>query len=188
MRWLSVLPLLVLSLGGCRNDQAAAQFDACYQRCITPPPGDCRTGHEWCVVACRTGRDLKTRVIPHLAGAAEPVPDGPVTLTSSLAIETMGGVASPMIKRCADLPVEVTEVFSTATDNQSQVEMTLVIGDSPRAADNQVLGHFIFAGIPPAPRGGPQIQVRVRVEKNGVVSVVAKDLKTGRSQPVTTGG
>jgi molecular chaperone DnaK (HSP70) len=152
---------------------------------MAPPPSECKPGHEWCVLACRNGRDSYLRVAPHFGHDAEAIPNEPTALAHTLAIETLGAEAFALVQRCAALPVEVADTFSTAADNQPQVEIVLVAGESTRAAENQLLGRVILDGIPPAPRGVPQIEVRVRVERNGVISARAKDLKTGRVQAVS---
>lgn len=106
----------------------------------------------------------------------------------TLAIETMGGVATPMIERNTTVPAQKTEVFSTAADNQSQVEIHIVQGERPMAADNKSLGRFILDGIPPAPRGVPQIEVTFDIDSNGILKVTAKDKATGKSQNITITG
>lgn len=106
----------------------------------------------------------------------------------TLAIETMGGVATPMIERNTTVPAQKTEIFSTAADNQSQVEIHIVQGERPMAADNKSLGRFILDGIPPAPRGVPQIEVTFDIDSNGILKVTAKDKATGKSQDITITG
>ncbi len=103
----------------------------------------------------------------------------------TLAIETLGGVATPQIERNTTIPTRRTQVFSTAADNQTQVEIHVVQGERPMAADNKSLGKFILDGIPPAPRGVPQIEVTFDVDVNGILKVSAKDKATGRSQHIT---
>jgi len=103
----------------------------------------------------------------------------------TLAIETLGGVATAQIERNTTIPTRRTQVFSTAGDNQTQVEIHVLQGERPMAADNKSLGKFILDGIPPAPRGMPQIEVTFDVDANGILKVSAKDKATGRSQHIT---
>jgi molecular chaperone DnaK len=103
----------------------------------------------------------------------------------TLSIETLGGVASALIGRNTTIPTRKSEVFSTAGDNQPQVEIHVVQGERPLAADNKTLGRFILDGIPPAPRGVPQIDVTFDIDANGILKVTAKDRSTGRSQNIT---
>jgi molecular chaperone DnaK len=103
----------------------------------------------------------------------------------SLAIETMGGVATPQIERNTTIPTRRSQVFSTASDNQTQVEIHVLQGERPLADDNKSLGKFILDGIPPAPRGVPQIEVTFDIDANGILKVTAKDKATGRSQNIT---
>lgn len=103
----------------------------------------------------------------------------------TLSVETLGNVASPMIERNTTIPTRKSQVFSTASDNQSQVEIHVLQGERPMAADNKSLGKFILDGIPPAPRGVPQIEVTFDIDANGILKVTAKDKATGRSQDIT---
>ena len=103
----------------------------------------------------------------------------------SLSIETLGGVATRLIERNTTIPTRKSQVFSTATDNQSQVEIHVVQGERPMAADNKSLGTFVLDGIPPAPRGVPQIEVTFDINANGIIKVSAQDKATGRSQDIT---
>ncbi|MFN8463339.1 MAG: molecular chaperone DnaK [Anaerolineales bacterium] len=103
----------------------------------------------------------------------------------SLAIETLGGVATTQIERNTTIPTRKSQVFSTATDSQTQVEIHVLQGERPMAADNKSLGKFILDGIPPAPRGVPQIEVTFDVDANGILKVSAQDKATGRSQHIT---
>ncbi|MCD6290812.1 MAG: molecular chaperone DnaK [Anaerolineae bacterium] len=103
----------------------------------------------------------------------------------TLAIETLGGIATPMIERNTTIPTRKTQVFSTAADGQTQVEIVVVQGERPMARDNKVLGHFILDGIPPAPRGVPQIEVSFDIDANGILNVSARDKATGREQKIT---
>lgn len=102
----------------------------------------------------------------------------------TLAIETLGGVATPMISKNTTIPTSKTQIFSTAADNQTSVEIHVVQGERPMAADNKTLARFILDGIPPAPRGIPQIEVTFDIDANGILSVSAKDKATGKTQSV----
>ncbi|MFZ5856346.1 MAG: molecular chaperone DnaK [Chloroflexota bacterium] len=103
----------------------------------------------------------------------------------SLSIETLGGVATPQIERNTTIPTRKSQVFSTASDSQTQVEIHVLQGERPMAADNKSLGKFILDGIPPAPRGVPQIEVTFDIDANGILKVTAKDKATGRTQHIT---
>ena len=102
-----------------------------------------------------------------------------------MSIETLGGVATPQIDRNTTIPTRRSQVFSTASDNQTQVEIHVLQGERPMAADNKSLGKFILDGIPPAPRGVPQIEVTFDIDANGILKVTAADKATGRSQHIT---
>jgi molecular chaperone DnaK len=103
----------------------------------------------------------------------------------TLAIETLGGVATPMIPRNTTIPTKKTETFSTAADSQTEVEVHVLQGERPMAGQNRTLGKFKLAGIPPAPRGVPQIEVTFDIDANGILNVTAKDNATGKDQKVT---
>jgi len=103
----------------------------------------------------------------------------------TLAIETLGGVATPIIPRNTTIPTRKSQIFTTAADNQTQVEIHVVQGERPMAADNKSLGRFILDGIPPAPRGVPKIEVTFDIDANGILNVSARDLATGREQKIT---
>ena len=103
----------------------------------------------------------------------------------SLGIETLGGVTTRLIERNTTIPTRKSQIFSTAADNQTSVEIHVVQGERHMAADNITLGRFQLTGIPPAPRGVPQIEVTFDIDANGIVNVSAKDLGTGREQSIT---
>ncbi|MES2966235.1 MAG: Hsp70 family protein, partial [Patescibacteria group bacterium] len=102
----------------------------------------------------------------------------------SLGIETMGGVATKLIERNTHIPTKKEQVFSTASDNQTSTEIHITQGERPMATDNKSLGRFVLDGIPPAPRGVPQIEVVFDVDSNGVLKVTAKDKSTGKEQSI----
>ncbi len=102
----------------------------------------------------------------------------------TLAIETLGGVATPMIQKNTTVPTSKTQVFSTAADNQTSVEVVVTQGERPMAADNKVLARFLLDGIPPSPRGMPQVEVSCDIDANGILSVKAMDKASGKSQSV----
>ena len=103
----------------------------------------------------------------------------------SLGIETLGGVCTKLIERNTTIPVKKSQVFSTAADNQTQVDIHILQGEREFATDNKTLGRFALSGIAPAPRGIPQIEVTFDIDANGIVKVSAKDLGTGKSQDIT---
>ncbi|OGM24769.1 molecular chaperone DnaK [Candidatus Woesebacteria bacterium RIFCSPHIGHO2_01_FULL_39_32] len=106
----------------------------------------------------------------------------------TLAIETLGSVATPMIPRNTTIPTSKTEIFSTAADNQTQVEIHVTQGERPMASDNKSLGRFILDGIPPAPRGVPQVEVTFDLDASGILTVTAKDKATGKTQNIKITG
>jgi len=107
----------------------------------------------------------------------------------TLGIETLGSVATPLISRNSTIPTKKSQVFSTAADNQTQVEIHVVQGERPMAQDNKSLGRFVLDGIPPAPRGVPQIEVTFDIDASGILSVTAKDNASGKEQSIKiTGG
>lgn len=106
----------------------------------------------------------------------------------SLGIETLGGVFTKLIERNTTIPTSKKQIFSTATDNQTAVDIHVLQGERPMAADNITLGRFQLTGIPPAPRGVPQIEVTFDIDVNGIVNVSAKDLGTGKEQKITITG
>jgi len=103
----------------------------------------------------------------------------------SLGIETLGGVFTVLIERNTTIPTKKKEIFSTAADNQSSVEIHVLQGERKMARDNKSIGRFVLDGIPPAPRGVPQIEVTFDIDANGILKVSAKDLGTGREQNIT---
>ncbi len=103
----------------------------------------------------------------------------------TLGIETLGGVFTEMIPRNTTIPTRKSEIFSTAADNQTSVEVNVMQGERPMATDNKTLGKFHLVGIPPAPRGVPQVEVTFDIDANGIVNVSAKDVGTGREQKIT---
>ncbi len=103
----------------------------------------------------------------------------------SLGIETLGGVFTKLIERNTTIPTRKGEIFSTASDNQTQVEVHVLQGERAMAGDNRTLGRFQLVGVPPAPRGVPQIEVTFDIDANGIVNVSAKDLATGKQQAIT---
>ncbi len=106
----------------------------------------------------------------------------------SLGIETLGGVFTKLIDRNTTIPCSKSQIFSTAADNQPAVDIHVLQGERPMAADNKTLGHFQLTDIPAAPRGVPQIEVKFDIDANGIVNVSAKDLGTGKSQSITIQG
>lgn len=106
----------------------------------------------------------------------------------SLGIETLGGVTTKLIERNTTIPTSKSEVFSTAADNQPQVEIHVLQGEREMSADNKSLGRFILDGIPPAPRGVPQVEVTFNLDANGILNVTAKDKGSGKEQSITISG
>jgi molecular chaperone DnaK len=106
----------------------------------------------------------------------------------SLGIETLGGVMTTLIPRNTTIPTRKSETFSTATDNQTSVEVHVLQGERPMSRDNRTLGRFHLVGLPPAPRGLPQVEVTFDIDANGIVNVSAKDMATSKEQKITISG
>ena len=106
----------------------------------------------------------------------------------TLGLETLGAVRTPLIERNTTVPTSKSQVFSTAADNQTQVEINVLQGERPMAADNKSLGRFVLDGIPTAPRGVPQIEVTFDIDANGILNVTAKDKATSKEQKITIKG
>ena len=102
----------------------------------------------------------------------------------SLGVETLGGIFTKIIERNTTIPTRKSQIFTTAADNQTSVEIHVLQGERPMAADNKSLARFELVGIPPAPRGVPQIEVTFDVDANGILNVTAKDLATGKEQSI----
>jgi molecular chaperone DnaK len=103
----------------------------------------------------------------------------------TLGVETMGGVMTPLIERNTTIPVQKSEIFSTAADGQTAVDVHVLQGERPMAADNMSLGNFRLEGIAPAPRGVPQVEVKFDIDANGILNVTATDTATGKAQKIT---
>ena len=156
-----LVPLLVLAVLGCSQRTRQAPPTP------APAPG---------APAPAADHSARTRIF---------TPDGPTdTLALSIAIETIGGASTVLIPRGSRLPIEFRDVFSTGADNQSSVELHIVQGERPFTRDNRTLGKFQLTGIPPAPRGVPQIEVTFAIDATGVLTVSAKDLATGAYREV----
>lgn len=106
----------------------------------------------------------------------------------TLGLETLGGVSTPLITKNTTIPSSKSQVFSTAADNQTQVEINVLQGERPMAADNKSLGRFILSGIPPAPRGVPQVEVTFDIDASGILNVKAQDKATGKEQSIKITG
>ncbi|MEK7073984.1 MAG: Hsp70 family protein, partial [Patescibacteria group bacterium] len=106
----------------------------------------------------------------------------------TLSVETLGGVSTPMITRNTTVPTSKAEIYSTAADNQTSVEINVLQGERPMATDNKSLGRFVLSGIPPAPRGVPQVEVTFDIDANGILSVAAKDKASGKVSSIKITG
>ena len=106
----------------------------------------------------------------------------------TLGIETLGGVSTSLIKRNTTIPTNASQVFSTAADSQTSVEINILQGEREMALDNKSLGRFILDGLPPAPRGVPQVEVSFDIDANGILNVSAKDKASGKEQKITVQG
>ncbi len=106
----------------------------------------------------------------------------------TLGIETLGGIRTPLIERNTTIPTSKTQIFSTAADNQTSVEVNVLQGEREMAADNKSLGRFMLDGIPPSPRGVPQVEVKFDIDANGILNVIAKDKATNKEQKITITG
>jgi molecular chaperone DnaK len=106
----------------------------------------------------------------------------------TLSVETLGGVSTPMIVRNTTVPTSKTEIYSTAADSQTSVEINVLQGERPMAADNKSLGRFVLSGIPPAPRGVPQVEVTFDIDASGILNVAAKDKASGKESKITITG
>jgi molecular chaperone DnaK len=106
----------------------------------------------------------------------------------TLGLETLGGVSTPLIPRNTTIPTSKSQIFSTASDNQTQVEINVLQGERPMAIDNKSLGRFILDGIPPAPRGMPQIEVTFDIDASGILHVKAQDKASGKEQSIKITG
>lgn len=109
-------------------------------------------------------------------------------ITESVGIETVGGVFTPLIENGTELPARFSDIFSTASDDQPSVELHILVGDGKMAAENRSVGRFSVAGIRPAPRGVPRIEVSFAVTEAGVVTVAARDTDTGKANEITITG
>ena len=109
-------------------------------------------------------------------------------LPLSMGIETLGGINTQMVAKNTTIPTAKTQIFSTAADNQTSVEINVLQGERPMAQDNRSIGRFILAGVPPAPRGLPQVEVAFDIDANGILTVTAKDKATGKSQSIRIEG
>jgi molecular chaperone DnaK len=168
-----LVPLLALAVLGCSQRTKEVQPAAPAPAPVAPAP------------APAPAPVAPAPLADHGAGTRIFGPDVPTdTLALSIAIETLGGAASVILPRGSRLPAEHREVFSTAADDQASVELHIVQGERPFARDNRTLGKFQLTGIPPAPRGVPQIEATFVIDATGVLTVSAKDRATGAYREV----
>lgn len=158
----------------------AEDAELCMQGCTRWHTGSCAPTREQCASACGAGRKHVSEVDVTFGQETNDRGGEPSLLGRSIGIETLGGIATRLVERCTQLPVDHLEIFSTAADNQTSVEIHLLAGDQPMAAENRTLAKIQVTGIPSAPRGVPKVEVKLRVDRRGHLAVGARDLATGR--------
>jgi molecular chaperone DnaK (HSP70) len=158
---------------------------SCVDRCLQRPSQGCPVNRDVCALACQAGQESPTLIGPTLARPRDQPRVGPAAvLGATLSIETLGGVSTALIPKCTRLPANKVETFSTASDNQTSVEIRLVAGEAARATENRSLGRFRVEGIPRAVRGIPQIELTLHVDASGVLSVSGQDRITRAVYPI----
>ena len=189
--------LLQKSIGPCKQAMADAGIDASKVNEVVLVGGQTRMPRMQALVKELFGKEPHKGVNPDEVVAIGAAVQGGVlggevkdlllldVTPLTLAIETMGSVATPMIPRNTTIPTRKTETFSTAADSQTEVEVHVIQGERPLATQNRTLGKFKLSGIPPAPRGVPQIEVTFDIDANGILNVTAKDNATGKDQKIT---
>ena len=189
--------LLQKSIGPCKQAMADAGIDASKVNEVVLVGGQTRMPRMQALVKELFGKEPHKGVNPDEVVAIGAAVQGGVlggevkdlllldVTPLTLAIETMGSVATPMIPRNTTIPTRKTETFSTAADSQTEVEVHVIQGERPLASQNRTLGKFKLSGIPPAPRGVPQIEVTFDIDANGILNVTAKDNATGKDQKIT---
>jgi molecular chaperone DnaK len=189
--------LLQKSIGPCKQALADAGIDASKVHEVVLVGGQTRMPRMQAIVKELFGKEPHKGVNPDEVVAIGAAVQGGVlggevkdlllldVTPLTLAIETMGSVATPMIPRNTTIPTKKTETFSTAADSQTEVEVHVIQGERPLASQNRTLGKFKLSGIPPAPRGVPQIEVTFDIDANGILNVTAKDNATGKDQKIT---
>jgi molecular chaperone DnaK len=189
--------LLQKSIGPCKQAMADAGIDASKVNEVVLVGGQTRMPRMQAIVKELFGKEPHKGVNPDEVVAIGAAVQGGVlggevkdlllldVTPLTLAIETMGSVATPMIPRNTTIPTKKTETFSTAADSQTEVEVHVIQGERPLASQNRTLGKFKLSGIPPAPRGVPQIEVTFDIDANGILNVTAKDNATGKDQKIT---